>query len=121
MTAQEIFTTVWNHFVVNEAALSRPVDASRYGPACLYRGPGGSRCAVGCLITDDEYDVAMDSGDDTTVIGLNDRHLLPDRLNPYVDMLSVLQGLHDAATDAEDLRSELREFAASNDFGVHAP
>jgi len=55
MTEQEVFNTVWNHFVVNRGPVS--VDANNN---CLYRGPDGARCAVGLFIPDELYRESME-------------------------------------------------------------
>ncbi len=49
MTTQEAFETMVRH-------LRKQGKKSRNAMgACLYRGPNGLRCAVGCLIPDDQY------------------------------------------------------------------
>ncbi len=48
MTEQEAFTIVKDHLLTqNKQAIE--------GEACLYRGPNGTKCAIGALITDEEY------------------------------------------------------------------
>ena len=94
------------------AALRLLVDA-----ACAYRGEGGTMCAVGCLLADDEYDPGMEgcavdelADPDELCAGLDDdcdgcinclassttiSPGFPDRLIPHRRMLADLQGLHD--------------------------
>jgi hypothetical protein len=113
MEAQEIFETVWNHFVVGGAALSKdPFDN-----ACYYRAPDGRKCAVGVLVTDEECRYFGFS----SVRTLDIDKKLPARLRPHVDMLVRLQTMHDSAISDAGLCGDLRRFAANNDFGVHAP
>ena len=50
MTAQEIFDTVLAHLRKQGEA------AKSYEGECVYRGPDGTSCAVGCLIPDELYD-----------------------------------------------------------------
>ncbi len=59
---------------------------------CVYRGPGGLRCAVGHLIADEEYSLAMEG---LSVEALAKRSLPPKRLMPYESMLCRLQNIHD--------------------------
>ena len=48
MTNQETFDRVAEHLLKQDA------KSLRHG-ACAYRGDAGFKCAVGCLISDDEY------------------------------------------------------------------
>lgn len=52
---QETFDRVWNHFIRDGAPRSVAELAGDVTNMCMYRGPGGSRCAVGLFIPDDEY------------------------------------------------------------------
>lgn len=55
MTKQEIFDTVLAHLrKQGKASLSAEGD-------CMYRGPGGTSCAVGCLIPDELYDSLIEN------------------------------------------------------------
>jgi hypothetical protein len=53
-TEQEMFDKVANH-LFNQGCKS--ADACR----CLYRGPNGTKCAIGCLIPDELYKLAFES------------------------------------------------------------
>jgi hypothetical protein len=53
MTKQETFDTVVRH-LLTQAKQSRDEDA------CLYRGPDGTKCAAGCLISDADYSPSME-------------------------------------------------------------
>ena len=58
MTNQEVFNTVWNHFVVDRNTYS--VDETG---VCQYRGEGpkeGAKCAIGLFIPDDIYNFEME-------------------------------------------------------------
>lgn len=88
-TAQEIFDTVVNHLrQQNEkSTIGEPDDT-----VCAYRGTNGKKCAVGCLISDDEYFRRMEG---LSVLGVVD-------LNPSLNwmvkhdlLLSSLQDCHD--------------------------
>jgi hypothetical protein len=52
MTSQEIFDTVIDHL------LSQGKQSKSH--VCLYRSDDGSKCAVGALIPDSEYDPTME-------------------------------------------------------------
>lgn len=102
MDKQEVFDHVARHLF----AQGRPAKDKRGG--CAYRGKRGTACAVGCLIRDDEYVPAMDSEEmlshlpgykswsGTSVIGLGNAGLLPERLKTHVPLLSELQDVHDS-------------------------
>jgi len=60
---------------------------------CVYRGKNGTKCAVGCLITDEEYKREMEGND---VTALNRLGLLPERLIPHLELLSEMQAVHDS-------------------------
>ena len=64
---------------------------------CLYRGPNGTKCAVGCLIPDDLYDPSMEHEDGYEVMEIigwgHLNHSLIDRV----------QEAHDVYLDPDDL------------------
>ncbi len=70
---------------------------------CAYRGKGGTMCAVGALITDDEYDPTWEGN---SIDLLFEKDLLtPDlknRIQPNLEMLADLQKFHDAYLQYED-------------------
>lgn len=51
MDTQQIFDKVVNHLLTQGKKSVSPLNPKK----CLYRGPDGSSCAVGCLITDKYY------------------------------------------------------------------
>ena len=54
MSLQETFTTVATH-LLTQRRRSIARLAGQAIPSCAYRGEEGLRCAVGCLIPDEEY------------------------------------------------------------------
>ena len=115
MTKQEIFNIVAAH-LMKQGCIS--VSSLNY---CVYRNPEGLRCAVGCLITDDEYDPAMDDrgiAGETGVRYLIEKGLLPERLIPHADFLVELQCIHDTVPVA-CWKAELLE--AARDHGLEIP
>lgn len=77
---------------------------------CLYRGPGGTKCAIGALITDDEYEYRMEL---LPVSAIKHKCLSLAGLDGY--LLKDMQTLHDAYDVAEWPR-RLQEVAAR--FGL---
>lgn len=90
MTNQEIFDTVAKHlFAQGKPALDD------YG-ACVYRGENGMRCAVGCLITDEEYSLDMEYKSAKTVV----RDWGIEAIHPgSFDLAESLQKVHDYEKD----------------------
>lgn len=58
-TAQEVFDQVANHLLTQYRKSQRMYADPDYPemeyPICLYRGPDDTKCAAGCLISDEEY------------------------------------------------------------------
>lgn len=60
--------------------------------ACLYRGPDGNKCVVGCFIPDDKYSPRMEG------LGFGDLLVKFPELRKYMPLgegMSTLQRLHD--------------------------
>ena len=89
MTPQAIFNKVVKH-------LRKQGKRAGVGEAedfqCLYRAPDGTKCAVGCLLKDDEYSPIMESKSVDCI-------QLPERLYPHSSLLVELQDLHDGSSN----------------------
>ncbi len=61
-TSQEIFDIVAGHLLRQNAKSVVAAPSTGHGatPICVYHGPGDLRCAVGALISDEQYDEAME-------------------------------------------------------------
>lgn len=112
MTEQEIFNTVAKHLLKQGKAAThegKPYD-------CAYRGQGGTKCAVGCLISDDVYDKKMEG---LYVTGLIEEFPVLEHLAPHVRLLGKLQHAHDDFLAGSDhlissmtaWRSKMRDIA----------
>ena len=98
---REVFDKVSAHLLAQGRR-----SAAREGGACLYRGPDGLRCAVGCLIDDEHYDPSLEGqatgatpGCEETTRALIESGVTCDR--EMLEMLEVLQDLHDENDPAE--------------------
>ena len=92
MEAQEVFNTVVTH-------LRSQGRKSTDHEGCLYRGPNGTSCAVGCLITDEEYSPRMERTNVQALLARDETPVsLKDRLLPHMDLLINLQSVHDDYT-----------------------
>ena len=90
-TEQEVFDQVATHLLKQ----GRP-SYSEQSRMCAYRGEEGFKCAAGCLVSDEEYDVSMERGawdQLQTSCGAVD---IPDA---HMDLILSLQVTHDEAHD----------------------
>jgi hypothetical protein len=118
MTPQEIFDTVARHLFTqgHRASIQLDDDPESEGAGfdCRYRGPGGTKCAVGILIPDDAYDPRMEGCSakglfDPDISGRPDFRL-PKWMGDEVVLLQSLQLVHDVAdhwADDKRMRWEL--------------
>lgn len=108
MISQELFTKVATHLLTQNA---RAMDNLT---RCRYRGDGGLRCAVGCLINDTEYTYKLEGN---TVQTIKVQTALRNSGVPseaFAD-LGVLQGIHDFFYP-EKWRDELSRFAEARNL-----
>lgn len=92
LTKQQIFEKVCRH-LARQAAPSvrhKPDDPE---PDCLYRGPKGLRCAVGCLIPDNLYRPTMEG---YNVSDLAKFHPELPHLRRHTNILTKMQYIHDS-------------------------
>ncbi len=85
MTDQEAFTKVRNHLLTQ-------MKKSNSDMMCLYRGPEGLKCAIGCLITDEEYSTNLEG---LSINGSLLEHDIPSLKYLNKDLLFCLQNIHD--------------------------
>lgn len=104
MTRQELFDKVVTH-------LLKQNEVSGDEEGCLYRGLGGLKCAVGCLIPDDAYSVDMEN---LRVSDLVNGNLLRQDLRlvfiEHLDLLDELQQIHDGKA-VETWKGQLQDLA----------
>lgn len=92
MKPQEIFNKVATHlFTQGTRAMA---DPDCHSGQCMYRGPNGSKCAVGVLIPDELYRKNMET---RTINGLLDDEevVLPAWMTENRQLLWSLQCVHD--------------------------
>lgn len=121
MSLQEMFDANWNHFVVDGA--DRSYDAEAPGPYCRYRGPNGTKCAVGLLINDDEYDPAIEMiGSINSLIAEEVLVFKQDPENAH-ELCEHLQDVHDGIGPNEDVQAEFKRglTAVARVFGLTIP
>lgn len=108
-TNQEIFDTVADH-LLKQGKRSQSVLNGR--EVCMYRGDGGLMCAIGCLILDDLYDVAMEGDGVEHVLSFPGDPLGFVPTFEQVALLRRLQYIHDDASPSTWAKS-LRMLAAA--------
>lgn len=97
-TEQELFDTVVAHLRKQgcKSSIPDPNEAGNY--LCRYRSPEGHKCAIGCLISDADYNVAMEEKSFTALMSFP---LLPSTLHDEWNgsetfrLLNKLQQTHD--------------------------
>ncbi len=93
LTKQQIFDKVAVHLLTQKKKSVRTKDMPSYdGPSrtsCAYRTPEGLMCAVGCLITDEEY---KNNGEEISARVLARKI---QRLSTEQEFLATIQYLHD--------------------------
>ena len=98
-TEQEIFDQVVTHLA------KQRIGSFMEGKGCAYRGEGGTMCAAGCLIADDEYDPQMDALSTPTAWSeLVSKGLVPKQ---HEDFILELQRIHDSKFEEKMSRVEL--------------
>lgn len=123
MNKQEIFNRIAVHLLSQK---DRSVDDSVDDYQCVYRGPGGIKCAIGCLITDDAYTDKLENNNiyDYKVQSALIKSGVIDRADASViDFLARMQEIHDD-TDVVDWKRALialakkfkLDFSCCNDF-----
>lgn len=106
MNSQTIFDTVVRHL------WAQGKQAADDNGSCLYRGPNGTKCAVGILIPDDKYLPRMDQG--RGLVNVLDEAGIPAE---HYALLLGLQRVHDkngswcASGPNENMVSALAEVA----------
>jgi hypothetical protein len=117
----EIFNHVVDH--LRRQGKASKLTESCGDQICAYRGDGGAMCAVGALITDDEYQESLEGCGIHTL--LKDGILpssLHERLLPHEEMLADLQNFHDDKLSYKDgafsKESEERLIKLRNECGI---
>ena len=112
MTAQEVFDKVYRHLLTQKAKSNKfDSDGEEY---CMYRGPNGLKCAVGCLIADEEYSEKFEG---VTISHLLQHNTALSKYKIHRLLLKDLQCIHDTY-DVNKWPSELAECALKYDLNI---
>jgi hypothetical protein len=105
MTKQQLFDKVATHL------LTQNRKATDGKEACLYRGPGGTMCAVGCLMTNAQYEEFGRGYEGKPVMCFEIGHLRALGVeDENQGLVKRLQTIHDFSY-VDRWRDELRELA----------
>lgn len=99
-TAQEVFDQVARHLLTQ----GKKSTAENRKESCMYRGFDGTKCAAGCLISDDEYKKMFENCKWSYLVSHN--HIPGDHLI----LINRLQTIHDMKL-VEDWKSNLNKLA----------
>lgn len=110
MTDQEAFDTVTHHLLTQ-------MEKSMLLGRCRYRGRAGLKCAVGCLIPDEDYSPMLEGKDIPTLQSLE---LFPMSLHGLkLELLVDLQLIHDGC-EPEKWHGRLSEIAGKHGLNATA-
>lgn len=112
MTNQEIFDRVAQHLLRQN---SRSVLVGK-NDACRYRGSAGLKCAIGCLIADEDYEPEME-GRSPTETGGDLVSRWAQRMGFDIKFLRCLQAIHDTKLIGA-WPNELRQLAAGKNLSA---
>ncbi len=112
-TAQEVFDQVAKHLLtqMKKSVAKRTAEsASDSKDYCMYRGFDGTKCAAGCLISDDEYKLEFENHNWLHLSSTN--YLVPEE---HCYLITKLQNIHDCY-EPEDWRVKLNNLAEESDL-----
>ena len=116
MIYQQHFNKVWDYFITKE----NPKSYDSTTGYCLYRGPNGTRCAIGILIPDKLYNPGMEKSSIDSVLTN-----FP-KLADYLESKSMedrvfmykLQSCHDDPITKESMKQKLVELASEYNLQI---
>lgn len=104
---QEMFTKVYRHLLTQK-------KKSKNSGGCLYRGPAGTSCAVGCLISDKKYSPSIEG---TGVWEDDVKNCLPPRYRNFDGLLEEVQCMHDRVHPSQ-WKKRLEAIAKCHDLKI---
>lgn len=106
-TAQEIFT-----FVLTFLREQKFASTKHNQHSCAYQGDFGMKCAVGCLISESEYDPEIEGTSVTDLEQYASIEAIYYRFKPHLLLLNRLQSAHDTCMPSAKI-SNIGSLAAS--------
>lgn len=112
-TAQQVFDQVARHLVKQGKRSMKEGSTS----TCAYRGTGGTMCAAGCLIADDEYLTIFDPSEGMGWIEIVKEGYAP---NTHQNLIQTLQNAHDSNHVIEQVLENMHRIAINYDLSPAA-
>lgn len=111
-TEQEIFDIVSTHLLKQDkqSRTRTTIGDIHFVDSCMYRGSEGRKCAIGCLIPDDQYVKAMEGNNMLSPLMYNCLYGQGIDVSKHLIFLSHLQHIHDRS-EPEDWERMLEETA----------
>ena len=109
MTDKEIFDRVATHLLLQGKRACVTTHPTGH-MTCAYRGDGGTSCAVGCLITDEAYDPALEGYSVRSTLvreALEKSGVETEFSSARVRLLRLLQCIHDFSEQREPSETHL--------------
>lgn len=120
MNTQELFDKVATHLLTQNAKAHNPDDLDYLGhPRCMYRALDGKLCAVGCLITDENYNPNQEGEPARVLKNIIELSVGRKLLHSEVRLLTELQSIHDRR-QVKDWRYFLTKLAEENELNTNA-
>lgn len=102
-TAQEVFDFITNHLLTQKEQAVGPDGVCRYR---IEKGNKVLKCAAGCLISDEEYDISFEDCLWETLVwnkNITKKHF---------KLITILQRMHDCFdSDTDNWKKELKKIA----------
>lgn len=117
-TSQQIFDKVALHLLKQGCRSESTTERSTTNPQaslCMYRGPNGTMCAVGCLIPDDRYSPNLERETADQLIMYHS--MLIQYLGRDTELLLDLQTLHDTQ-EPEEWRDQLANVGCAHGLDI---
>lgn len=117
MNAQQIFDTVVNHLRTQKVPAYSQADCQNTG--CAYKNNRGQKCAVGCLVPENEYSEQLEM---KTITQWFECKIAPPTIQKMFDeghrfLLARLQMIHDCGYSVNNPDSWEQEFrVCARDF-----
>ncbi len=105
MNKQELFNKVATHLIQQGKPAAEITDSEATGKqvACFYRGPEGTKCAVGCLISDEVYTEELEGfGSKNMYVQQALKQSGVNLDDDSLALLSQLQTVHDSSVHSLD-------------------
>lgn len=128
MSKQVLFNEVFKHlWKQNKSAMDN--NNGECGDVCMYKSMDGLKCAVGCLITYENYDSNMEANNVGELVVLHKVELSLNRRvgDEELLMLKDLQDVHDSLRHFNEEPSTWREkyltqmYQIANNYGLTLP